>query len=78
MLTIKIKNECLQTTRIKKGLSIRNLAKGAGLNPGTIYKLENGFTSPTPSTASKICDFLQRPFDELFEIISCEKDDTDD
>lgn len=69
MLTIK-PTEQLQAKRVKAGLSIRCLAKKAGVNPATVYKLENRLTSPNPATAAKVCSALGVDFDEVFEIAS--------
>lgn len=68
MLMIKTKVVVLQSTRIKKGLSTRQLAIKAGVNPVTIFKIENKGVNPVPSTASKICNALGVSFDELFEL----------
>ncbi|EKD95364.1 MAG: hypothetical protein ACD_24C00509G0004 [uncultured bacterium] len=73
MVTIKIRNNMIQTMRIKKGLSLRNLANKAEINYVTISNLENGKTSPSPSTTLKICNALETQFDELFEIVGCNK-----
>lgn len=68
MLTICPKIILLKTSRMKKGLSVRQLAKAAGVNPVTISKIENGISNPTPATAKKICDAVGMAFDDLFEV----------
>lgn len=70
LLTICPKIISLKSSRMKKGLSVRQLAKAADVNPVTISKIENGISKPTPSTAKKICDAIGVSFDELFELTS--------
>jgi len=69
-MTIKVKMENLQATRIKNGLSLRALSKVAGLSSATIFKIEKDGTPPNPSTAKKICDALGVEFGDLFELVS--------
>jgi len=47
----------LQRVRLRKGLSVRELADRAGLNKDTIVKLEKGNT-PTYRTLCSVCDAL--------------------
>lgn len=68
MMTIAPKIQNLQSIRIKKGLSTKQLAKKASLNALTILNIENGSSTPNPSTAAKICTALEAEFDELFEL----------
>lgn len=68
MFTINIRGNVLQSTRIKKGLSTRQLALKAGVNAVTIFKIESKGVNPVPKTASKICKALEVTFDELFEL----------
>jgi len=70
MLTINTRVKVMQSTRIKKGLSTRQLAIRAGVNPATIFKIENKGSRPAAATASKICNALGVPFDELFELLA--------
>lgn len=58
----------LTEQRIKKGLSIRRLAKLANVNPATIFRMEKGVTNPNPATAKAICDALSVDFDKIFTI----------
>lgn len=69
MLTIRPKVQDIQTIRIKKGLSTKQLADKAKLNALTILNIENGASTPNPSTASKICAALDTSFDDLFELV---------
>ena len=72
MVTVKTKNNAVQKTRVTKGLSLRKLSEQSGVNYVTISKMENGKTSPNPSTALKVCNALGVKFEELFEIVTRE------
>jgi DNA-binding XRE family transcriptional regulator len=67
MFTIIVKPK-LTATRLKNGMSIRSLAKKAGINPTTVFKVSAGKCNATPTTAKKICEALGEKFDELFEV----------
>lgn len=69
MVTIKIKNAVLIELRVKKGLSMNELAKKINVNVGVISKIESCSVNPRPKTAQKICDCLEVPFDKIFEIV---------
>ena len=56
----------IREARIKKGFSTRALGSVAGLNAGTINRIENGKRYPTPMTASKICVALGCELNDLF------------
>ncbi len=58
----------LREFRKMAGLSIGGLAEKAGVNPATISYIENSRRHPSPPTAKKICDALNRSFDEIFEL----------
>jgi len=47
----------LQELRINQGLSQRQLAEGAGLSPGAVWRLENQ-GSGRPDTLKKVADVL--------------------
>ncbi len=66
MLVISSRCNEIQKARIKKGLSTRALGDTAGLNAGTINRVENGKRFPSPKTANKICVALGRELDDLF------------
>ena len=69
MCTIKVKEKNILTSlRIRKGLSMNELAKKADLNVAVISRIENELSIPRPKTALKICDALGVGFDEIFEI----------
>ena len=55
--------------RLKKGISMRELARRAGLNIGTISNIESKNKNIAPKTAKLICDVLEANFDDLFEIV---------
>ena len=58
----------VKKTRVRKGLSVRMLADKSGLNPSTIWNIENGRKKPNPQTAIKLCNGLGKKFDDLFEL----------
>lgn len=62
----------IREARIKKGFSTRALGDTAGLNPGTINRVENGKRSPSPKTANKICVALGRELEDLFVLMESE------
>ena len=57
--------ERLRLERARKRLSIRGLAKEAGVTPGTIWETERGRTKPQLVTVAKIADALGIPLEEL-------------
>ena len=68
MIIISPRCNAIREARIRKGLSTRALGESAGLNAGTINRVENGKRSPSPKTANKICVALGRELDDLFEL----------
>lgn len=74
MHTIIAKDDLIKRLRITNGYSIRGFGIKTGLNPVTIQNLEGQKTSPTPSTAKKICNALGVKFDDLFEIVETAKE----
>lgn len=68
MCTIKTKCIELASLRIKKGLSLNQLARSTKLNSGVISRIESGAVSPRPETAKKICEALGVEFDTIFSI----------
>ena len=55
--------------RIKRGLSATELAKRTGMTASAICRLEKGVhRNIRPSTAKRLCDALEQPFDKLFTI----------
>lgn len=57
-MIVTIDRKKLQQARIKKGLSQRGLAQAAGVSALAINRLEQGSSTPRPSTLKKICDVL--------------------
>lgn len=60
----------LKISRIKKGLSQKQLAEILGMSPSTICRLETGkknISELKVSTLNKIADTLEIPVNELLE-----------
>lgn len=72
MKIISVKDKELLEVRLAKCLTQRALADKAGITQTTVFSLENKKTTPTPTTAKKICEALGVKFDEVFEIIDKE------
>lgn len=47
----------IQRIRVRKGLSVRDLAESAGVNKNTILRLERGLT-PSYATLTRVCEAL--------------------
>ena len=54
--------------RIREGLSMRELSRLAGINIATVSNIESKSKPVTPKTATRICDVLKVPFDDLFKV----------
>ena len=52
--------------RERRGLSIRGLAKLAGIDPTSYSRIENGHVSPTVTTLEKLARALKVHITELF------------
>lgn len=61
--------EWLQKERTDTGLSLQQLAKAAGVNVGTISRIENGHTQPTLVTAVHLAEVLGNSPDRLTQIL---------
>jgi DNA-binding XRE family transcriptional regulator len=72
MEKIKAKDNNLKIARMRLGQTQRDVCKGAGVAESTYVSIEKGNAYPSPRTAKKLCEYLRKPFDELFEIISLE------
>ncbi len=70
---IQADTQKLRTERISRGLNLEDVARGADIHTATYCRIENGLSRPRPKTAKRICDFLNRPFSELFELIDKEE-----
>lgn len=62
-----IANKEFSTVRIKKGLSLSELAKQMKVNISVVSKMEKG-QPVRPATAKKACATLNEPFETLFTI----------
>lgn len=58
----------LRLLRETRGLSLRALAKLAGVNPGTLSQIENGKTSPSVSTLKTVLLGLGMSLGEFFSM----------
>ena len=56
----------LRHFRNKKGWSVPDLAKKSNISKDSIYKIEEGYRSPTIFTAQKLADALHIPITDLF------------
>jgi transcriptional regulator with XRE-family HTH domain len=56
----------LRSLRDSRGLSLRALARAAGVTPGTLSQIENGRTSPSVSTLKTILAALGSSLGEFF------------
>lgn len=65
-MKLKAKKE-FQTIRIKKGLSITQLATLMRVKPSVVSRMEKG-QSVRPATAHKACAALNEVFETLFTI----------
>lgn len=66
---IKPKSINIKRARIEQGYNQSDVCEGINLNIASYNQIENGKKSLRPKTAKKICDFLKKPFDDLFEIV---------
>ncbi len=57
-MIVTVDRKKLQQARIRKGLSQRGLARIAGVSALAINRLEQGNSTPRPSTLKKICDVI--------------------
>ena len=64
---VKANGNSLTECRIRAGLSKSDLARQIGVHHSNISRAEAG-NGVSPKTAKKICDKLEKPFDEIFSI----------
>lgn len=57
-MEVKINRERLVSARYTQGLTVKALAKMAGISPQTIFGIEKGQRSATPVTLLKLCKAL--------------------
>ncbi len=67
-MIVTVDRKKLQQARIKKGLSQRGLARVAGVSALAINRLEQGNSTPRPSTLKKICDVIDVDILEICNI----------
>ncbi len=48
----------LRTVRLAQGRSLREVAAGAGLDPGALSRIERGLREPRTSTLKRLCGVL--------------------
>ena len=66
---IKAKSGNVRKARVEQGYNQSDVCEGTGLNISSYSQIENGKTSLRPKTAKKICVFLNKTFDDLFDLI---------
>lgn len=66
---IKSKSQSIKRNRILSGFTQSEAAKEISLNPTSYCLIENGKLGVKPKTAKIICEFFNKNFDELFEIV---------
>lgn len=54
--------------RTRQGMTVADLARGSGLSPGMLSKVENGLTSPSLATLNGIAAALNVPVTALFRL----------
>lgn len=69
MSKIRAKGKNLAEARIRKFLTVKELAEMTSVNVAIICRSENGKSSPNPKAAKAICEALGAEFDDLFEIV---------
>lgn len=57
--------QTIQERRVELGMTQKELAALAGVNPGTISRLESGSLAPSLSVASKVARALELPIESL-------------
>ncbi len=62
------KGNAVELARSAKGWNLSRLAKEAGICNATSGKLEKG-EPITPETAKKVSEALEKPFEQLFDIV---------
>lgn len=62
------KSQNISLARIYEGMSMRELARKAGVNIGTISKIESGPNTVTPRTAKAVSLSLGKSIDDLFTV----------
>jgi len=58
----------IRTYRVKQGITVADLARQSELSPGMLSKVENGLTSPSLATLSRLANALNVPVTALFRM----------
>jgi DNA-binding XRE family transcriptional regulator len=53
---------------LKKGYNHSGLGRAVGIDESYAAQIANGEKNPGPQVASKICDVLRIPFDDIFYV----------
>lgn len=69
MVKIKPNRDELYKLRILQGMSCADLALKVGVTRQCIATIERGLSNPSPSTAKKISEILNVPFDDIFSMV---------
>lgn len=67
LIKLKSKKE-FNELLVKEGYSKRSFARKSDLSESTIIQISNEKQSPRPENAKKICEALERGFDDIFII----------
>ncbi|WP_281886153.1 helix-turn-helix domain-containing protein [Paenibacillus sp. YYML68] len=62
------KTNAVMKARIIMGLTQRELARRTGLSFAYVSLLERSMKSIGPGAAKRLCEALEQPFEELFEL----------
>jgi transcriptional regulator with XRE-family HTH domain len=68
MTKIYAKGNVIQHERISRGMTMGALGKAVGVSCDIISRIERKVAGTRPATAMRICEFLDRQFDELFNV----------
>lgn len=64
---MKVDGEKMKRARISAGLSLRGLARKAGLSHDTVMRIEDGRRSPHPETIAKLAAAMDVPIADLVD-----------
>jgi transcriptional regulator with XRE-family HTH domain len=70
---IKAAGNNLRNERLRRGLSLDELADKAGMTKSSLSEIERGISHPRPRTAKRLCAAFSMDFDELFTIAEREE-----
>lgn len=66
-MTFSVEN-CVQKSRIERGVTQEDLAECVGVSRQTIIAIEKGNYTPSVLLALRIATFFKRPVEDLFTI----------